>query len=148
MLCLFVHMRGFPFKNHVYVVLGIPKAIQGMVTVVFDPAVVCLGFRIHSGLAVENKSHFLLLKKIHTVSEVRSNHFDSKTTTTTATTTITTILFGIMKRRVVSLLSRNAGCTKLSPIVRNRSKLESDKFQGNGLSPARPKCNHHALNLR
>lgn len=76
MLCLFVHIRGLPFKNHVYVVLGIPYAIQGRVTVVFDPAVVSCGFRIHSGLAVENKSHFLLLRKLHTVSKVRSYHFN------------------------------------------------------------------------
>ena len=59
MLCLFVHIRGFAFKNHVYVVLGIPIATHGMVTVVFDPAVVSLGFRIHSGIAVEYKSQFL-----------------------------------------------------------------------------------------
>ena len=52
MLCLFVHIRGFPFKNHVYAVLGIPYAIQGKVTVVFDPAVVSCGFKIHSGLAI------------------------------------------------------------------------------------------------
>ena len=78
MLCLFVHIRGFPFKNQAYVVLGIPNAIQGMVTVVFDPDVVSLGFRIHSGFAVENKSHFLLFRKIHAINEMRSNHFDSK----------------------------------------------------------------------
>ena len=59
MVCLFVDIRGFAFKNHLYVVLGIPNAIHGMVTVVFDPAVVSFGFRIHSGLAVENKSNFL-----------------------------------------------------------------------------------------
>lgn len=52
MLCLFVHIRGFPFKNHVYAVFGIPYAMQGKVTVVFDPAVVSCGFRIHSGLAI------------------------------------------------------------------------------------------------
>ena len=65
MLCLFVHIRGVPFKNHVYAVLGIPYAIQGRVTVVFDPAVVSLGFRIHSGLAIGNISHFLLLQHEH-----------------------------------------------------------------------------------
>ena len=59
MLCLFVHVRGFAFKNHMYVVLGIPNATHGMVTVEFDPAVVSFGSNIHSGLAAENKSHFL-----------------------------------------------------------------------------------------
>ena len=88
MLCLFVHIRGFPFKNQVYVVLGIPNAIQGMVTVVFDPAVVSLGFRIHSGLAVENKLHFLLFRKTHVVSERRPNHFDSKTTNSNNSNTL------------------------------------------------------------
>ena len=43
---------------------------------VLDPAVVSRGLRIHSGLAVGNKSILTVFKKIHTEGEVYSNFED------------------------------------------------------------------------
>ena len=54
-MCLSVHIIGLPLKYHVYFTVGIPKATQGITTVVLDPAIVSRGFVTHSGFAGEKK---------------------------------------------------------------------------------------------
>ena len=54
-MCLSVQTMGLPLKYQVYCTEGIPNATQGSVVVMLDPAVVSLGFVIHSGFATEGK---------------------------------------------------------------------------------------------
>ena len=108
MLCLFVHISGFPFKNHVYAVLGIPYAIQGKVTVVFDPAVVSCGFKIHSGLAI---GKIITLSVTQEDPLSKRSAFQSNKQQQQQQQQQQQCCSVTMKREVVLFLFQDAGCT-------------------------------------
>lgn len=66
--CLFFGTISLPFRYHVYLMPGIPKAIQGRVTVLLETDVMSFGFIIHSGLAAkEAKLQVFVLYRIYNV---------------------------------------------------------------------------------
>ena len=66
--CLFFGTISLPFRYHVYLMPGIPKVIQGRVTVLLETDVMSFGFNIHSGLAAkEAKLQIFVLYLIYNV---------------------------------------------------------------------------------